>query len=458
MENYNLLMEVVIKFNEKDFNQVLEIANKIIESEPELYEGYYWKGKCYKELVYQSLDNYTNEKRQESKNVLIRKYGIFKYPKEKAKPYIDEVIKNFTKAIELYPNDEDTFIELLSFFEFSAISSAYGQMETFSLLKDICEKHYLSSLYLWNDVIQLATIPEVYAVDNPKAQDILLEFANELIDLIKLSNEKNKFGVERCVVEVPIKMLKREYDFLRDTLFLVRDILERKKDFKKLEKILWEIMITSYYNDKEFVDIVEWLRVIEGYCESKEDLAEFIRTSKLENLDEVKKEFSELYDEIEKRESRTKISRKGVVSGWKLHNRVAEFKHTLMPFIIETLKDGHGAKWWEDGVPAKVISNAVKRMYGSINKDFKKIYEGEYGRIITYEKNWHLFKEVFPSKEWIEENFSIFHKARIDDKHPDRIYSDVELKKLDDIEGQIIQYIKRKKEKMTSKKLIKILL
>ena len=453
MENYKLLTEVAIKFNEKDFNQALEIANKIIKNDSELYEGYYWKGKCYKELFYQSYNNYQEKERKKSENSLIRKYEIFRYPKDKAKLYIDEVVKNFTQAIELHPDDKDTFFELLDFFEHSDVSYSYGKMEIFSLLKDICEKYYLSSLYLWNEVIQLATIPEVYAVDKPEVQDILLEFANELIEVIKLSNEKNIFEFERYVVEGPIKMLNNEYDYLIDALFLARDILEEKKDFKKLEKILWEIMIISYYNDKQFVDIVSWMGVIDGYCEIKEYLAEFIRISKLENVDEVKKEISELYDEIEKSKTRTKSSRKDIKSEWKLHNRVAEFKHILKGFIVETLKDGYGDKWWEDGIPGGVISDAVKRTHGPINQDFNKIYVGAYKIIISCEKNWYLFQEVFPSKEWVKKKFSVLVDARVDEAHQEeRIYSDAELKELDDIVKKINYYLREKKGENDFKK------
>ena len=453
MTKENLLINCIGHLREDDFSEALEMADELVKNYPKWSGGYYWRAKCYRGILQQDIEKFRERnKRGTPWEQLLHDAKMIntEISQEKIKSSTKKIVGNYVQAIRFAPQDEETFLELLDFFDDTNIYHTYGEKDVFLLLKQICENYYPSQIYLWDAVIELAYSSEVEAIDNPEISGILLEFSEKMIENIKKQYKVYSLKFVKWEAEYLRDMQADDYDYLINALFALRYILDKKGIVKKLEKVMWEIVLTSFYNDKDFIDKMDWLDVIGSYCDSRKFISKIEEAAKSENLENVEKEVSEFYAELDKHSKRTGLSKNESMREWKQYNRsISEFKSVVGTLIYERLWDKYGGEWWEKGIPSETKKKVRKHIHKEHPHDFKDVYVGLYKDIIFGERgqNWPLFKDVFPSKTWIQEKFPMLKNARVDSSHKKRIWSDDELRKLDDIIEKVVQYTKEERKK-----------
>jgi hypothetical protein len=95
------------------------------------------------------------------------------------------------------------------------------------------------------------------------------------------------------------------------------------------------------------------------------------------------------------------------------------FENSVRELIERTLKEGHGERWWQVGVPQNIRGKAEGRRRG----DERARWHGprgqsplnfvdfpELGEIIA--SQWPLFEDLLGDREWVEHYFDDMNKSR----------------------------------------------
>jgi len=376
-------------------------------------EAYTEKARTYETII----DHITQKQYQEERATFIGKNPLDFYKEafskdyhkklnEKIQPYVSSTIECYEKALEIDEYDEElweNFLECLSNYYVSIYGgdSALDKVINiwdFSCNKDVRIGDIIFDRFLWSEAI----------CENISAAEGAIRFLEERIDQIKNKYKRKKFRYSNkfvYVIEDPFVITDDEYERLIDSLWSINHFIthfipsgtdsKQKKLQEKFKGNAYELLLSNRNPDP--LDSVDKLSLI--------DLAYDGLPSERVSLEPIPKWNNRDYQD----------------------KLIGDGTALIRKLIKDVLKKRYGEKWWEEGVAPVIIFEDKKKGYkqtmadksekrksyqlsrhpdqrGFNNMDLYYLDIKDYSKIITCEKNWPLFKDLFTTKKEIDEN------------------------------------------------------